>query len=147
MDEHQKVRCALVACLRDGREIRRITGSQTAPHRRFARLQQMKKGAVAPILRGLAFIGSAIVHRFGRLGHIRAPAESAALIDRVKGVQDNKGARQRYPGLGDTPAEPRHQLGFAAADKPGLGHPAGELAEGGLVHIESLHGARLRRSR
>jgi len=107
----------------------------------------MEKGAVAPILRGLAFIGPAIVDRLGRLGQIRAPAESAALIDRVKGVEDNEGACQRNPGFGDAPAEPGHQLGFAAADKPSLGHPAGELAKGCFVHIESLNGAETGRSR
>src|SRR5271167_4610863 len=98
-----------VAGLREDREIGRITGSQTAPHRRFARLQQMEKGAVAPILRGLAFIGPAIVDRLGGLGHIRAPAESAALIDRVKGVEDNEGACQRNPGFGAASAESGHQ--------------------------------------
>jgi hypothetical protein len=88
----------------------------------------MEKGAIAPILGGLTFTGPAIVHRLGRLGHIRAPAESAALIDRVKGVEDNKAACQRNPGFAEAPAEPAHQLAFAAADEPGLSHPAGEFA-------------------
>src|SRR5215475_4287093 len=98
----------------------------------------MEKRAVTPVLSSLAVIGSAIVHRLGHFGHVRAPAESAALIDRVKGVENNERACQRHPGFGDAPAIAGHDLAFAAADQPGLSYPPGKLGERRFIHLKAL---------
>src|SRR5262245_24877607 len=94
----------------------------------------MKKRAAAPVLRRFAFIGSAIIHRLRRVRYVRAPAERAALIDRVKRVEDDQRTRQRHSGFHNAPAKAGQYFAFAAADQAGLGRPSGKLAEDRFVH-------------
>ena len=135
VNECQIIGHAFVAGLLEAEKIDRVPGSQAAPQHLLARLQEMKEHAAPPAFRRLALVRASVFPNLGRLRPVGAPQESAAFVNRVKRVEDNEGACQRHPGFDNAPAEPGHQLGFAAADQPGLGHPPGEFVKSRLVHI------------
>src|SRR5271170_1022023 len=95
----------------------------------------MEEWAALPILRCLALIGAPVIHRLDRIRQIRAPAEDATLVYRVKRVENDHGAGQRNARIGDPRAKTGHQLAVGSADQPGLCHPAGEFVESRLIHV------------
>src|SRR5262249_39108459 len=99
---------------------------------------QIKERAVAPILCSFPLSRAAVIYYLGRVRPVRAPPESAALVDRMKCVENDEGASQRDPSLSDAPAKAGQYLAFAAADQSGLRHPTGKFAESNFVHEPSL---------
>jgi hypothetical protein len=134
VNEREIIRYALVAGLLDAEKIGRVPRHQAAPQHPPARLQQVKKRAAAPVLRRHALIRAAIFDDLGGFRPVGTPAECETFINRVQRVENDKGARQRHPGLAEPPAEAGQQLALAAADQPGLGHPSAEGVQCRFVH-------------
>src|SRR5207244_2293525 len=115
----------------------RISRCETAAQLGSARLQQMKEGAAAPVLRGLAFAGPPVVEYFDDLGSVSAPPECTALVNRMQRVEHDNAAGQPNSGSDGALAETRHQLVLGAANQAGWRPPTGKLVEGILCHISA----------
>ena len=58
---------------------------------------------------------------------LAAPAEDAALMHRMQGVDDDQSPRDRQPGRDRATAKAVKDRGLALAGEPGFGNPAGKL--------------------
>ena len=143
MDQRQVVGLPLRAQLLEDREVRRVAAGEAAPQRRPAGLEQVVERAAAPALRVLATLArppvlddrALVRHR------VAAPAEDAALVDRVQRVDEDEGARERQPG-GDGPlAEAAQEIRLGRPGQPRGRDPGPDLRRGRVVHAVTLRTA------
>ena len=142
-DHHRDIAHALVAQLHDGREIGGLARVEARPKQRCAGLEQVKEHAAPPVRGRFALAGRVVFDDLGlRLSALASPAEAAAFVDRVQGVDDDRGAGDRQPGLDGAPAEAVEQRGLALAGEPGLGQPGADMRQAGGVHAATRLRAR-----
>jgi hypothetical protein len=120
VDQRQVVGLPLRAQLIDAREVRRVASGEIATQGRPAGLEQVIEWAGTPPLRSLATLARppvlddrALVRRGGP-----APAEDAALVDRVQRVDEDEGARERQPGGGRSLAKAVQQVQLGRPREP-----------------------------
>src|SRR5947209_34107 len=95
---------------------------------RASLLEQAEERAAPPVLGRLA-LGRRTVFDQLRLALVTLapPADDAAFMHRMQGIDDDRGARYRQSGRYSAATEPIDDLGLAIAGEPGLSQPVAKL--------------------
>ncbi len=134
MHEGEIVLVALLGEFADLREIQRRRVGKIDHHLVVAVLEHVEEHRAAPALGGVAFGGRAVFERVALVALPVAPAEAAALIDRMQRVDDDQPAREFQPFGAAALAEAAEQFVFGQAGQPLAGQPVHQRKARGQLH-------------
>ncbi len=125
---------SLLGELMDHREVEMGAIGQVDRKLVMALFEHVMEGRAAPVLRRLALVGRTVFERIALVARPIAPAEAAALENRMQRVDEAKSARQLDAGCAAAFAEAAQDVVLRQAGQALADQPVDEFETGRIVH-------------